>query len=131
MIHLHNTKQFTLCFIFLYFNSTPDYFETVPESDFYYVVKSLDPDELQLLFSALGISNSDIRKAEAKENTTDVNRKGEAVLRFWKQEVGNKATWSTLLGAFDRNNFNSAKENLADFLKQKYSGNSLGNHLID
>ena len=69
------------------------------ESDIYDITDELVPDELQLLFYNLGISQRDIEHAEKSADTVDTRLKARAVLTFWKKINGRKATREVLFEA--------------------------------
>ena len=84
----------------------------ISEDDLNDVTELLDPDDLQKLFDELQIHHRDVRKAEERVSTKDVDLKARAVLRHWKKIQGHKASKQFILDALDRCENIQAKENL-------------------
>ena len=66
------------------------------DKELYAKVKDLGSDDLKRLYYELGISPRDVKNAEEKEKTEDIDLKAKAVLRLWRKRNGKEATPTAL-----------------------------------
>ena len=83
------------------------------------LTRLLGPDEFQKLFNDLQIHHRDIRKAEERSGTKDVDLKAKAVLRHWKLTRGHNASRQRILDALYKCGNIETKETLTGTWKMK------------
>ncbi|XP_072048939.1 uncharacterized protein [Amphiura filiformis] len=75
------------------------------------VIKQLGPDDLQKLYSALGLSSQQVQKIESSTETTDVDLRARCVLEFWR-ENNQQASHNVIIDALEKCQNREAKEKL-------------------
>ncbi|XP_072049912.1 uncharacterized protein [Amphiura filiformis] len=75
------------------------------------IIKQLGPDDLQKLYSALGLSSQQVQKIESGTETTDVDLRARCVLEFWR-ESNQQASHNAILDALEKCQNREAKEKL-------------------
>ena len=93
----------------VYHNSHFTDMDGISEEDFTTVARLLSADDLQKLYTALGIPLQDVEKAEINAATTDVDLRARAVLIDWRKKKGSSASRQALLDALQKcRNFEAA-----------------------
>lgn len=80
-------------------------------SDF---VDALTSDELSNVYEQLDIEHRQVLKAHERANSADPDQKAKAVLRYWKEHNGQKATRRKLLKALEKCQYMNAMEELQE-----------------